>query len=362
MSSKTAFVCFFPVYPNVTGSSEIISGRFENWPGDKKLFQLSPYKCKIKNINTVRILKNLPIFKILSLPILVFKIFYYLKNTRKISLAIEGASWVFYSLFTAVTLKMLLPKTKLYYFSHSIEFEVRKKFSNFIIYKITFFLEKILFNICDTITSVSVKEKNKIKNLYNIKSIIFPNSINFKNKPKKKNLLKNIYIIYCGSYLYKPNKEAIDYLNKNIMPKMVNKFPNLKLVITGGGYSGSNYNWLENKNIVSKDALYSLIYNSVCMCLPIKFGSGTRVKILESLCLGGIVVSSKVGIEGIKTIGTPPFIYKNQYQLLGILIKIIKNYKNIKKKAIADRKFYLQKYSVKDNTRNFIINYYDKYT
>jgi len=192
MPSKTAFVCFFPVYPNVTGSSEIINGRFENWPGEKKLFQLSPYECKIKHIKTVVILKNSPIFKILSLPIQIFKIFNYLKNSKKTSLAIEGASWVFYSLFTAVALKMLLPKTKLYYFSHSIEFEVRKKFSNFLICRITFFLEKILFNICDIVTSVSIKEKKEIKNLYNIKSIIFPNSVNFKNKLKKKKLLKNI--------------------------------------------------------------------------------------------------------------------------------------------------------------------------
>ena len=143
---------------------------------------------------------------------------------------------------------------------------------------------------------------------------------------------------------------------------MVKKFPNLKLVITGGGYFGSNYTWLENKNIISKKILYNLIYNSICMCLPIHFGSGTRIKILESLCLGAIVVSSKVGIEGIKTIGTPPFIYSNQYELFRILIKTIKNYKDIKKKAITFRRYYLNKYSVQRNTKNFIINYYDKNT
>ena len=37
------------------------------------------------------------------------------------------------------------------------------------------------------------------------------------------------YIIYTGSYSYKPNKDAIDYLNNHIMPELTKKIPNLKL-------------------------------------------------------------------------------------------------------------------------------------
>ena len=36
------------------------------------------------------------------------------------------------------------------------------------------------------------------------------------------------------------------------------------------------------------------------MCVPLKFGSGTRIKILEALTLGVIVVSTSKGIEGIE--------------------------------------------------------------
>ena len=37
--------------------------------------------------------------------------------------------------------------------------------------------------------------------------------------------IKSDYLIYTGSYFYKPNKDAIDYLNDKIMPK------NFKLII-----------------------------------------------------------------------------------------------------------------------------------
>ena len=42
---------------------------------------------------------------------------------------------------------------------------------------------------------------------------------------------------------------------------------------------------------------------------PLKFGSGTRIKIIEALTLGTIVISSSKGIEGIKlNKKNPPFI------------------------------------------------------
>ena len=42
---------------------------------------------------------------------------------------------------------------------------------------------------------------------------------------------------------------------------------------------------------------------------PLKFGSGTRIKIIEALSLGAIVISTKKGIEGIRLKSkNPPFI------------------------------------------------------
>ena len=357
MLKKTVFVCFFPIYPNNTGSSEVINARFNYWPGKKKLFQLSNISCKKKNIETVNIFLNLPIFKIIFLPLLIFKIFKYLKKAQKKNIVIEGASWIFYSFFTIKVLKFFFKDAKFYYFSHSIESQIRKKFSNQFIYFLTFILEKKVLTLCDFSTSVSLKEILKIKKLYHLDTILFPNSINLKKiKNKKKNIKQN-YIIYSGSYLYKPNQNAIDYLNYNIMPKLVLYYPDIKLVITGGAYSGKAYPWLINKGIVSKESLYNLIFHSLCMCLPIKYGSGTRIKILESLCLGGVVVSSKIGIEGIKVIGSPPFVYKNDTELLNLLFKIIKNYKNIKKKSQVYKKFYLKNYSMSENMKNFVKKY-----
>ena len=351
---KTAFVTFFPVIPDNMGSSAVINSRFKNWPNKKKLFQLSHVK-KINNhkIKTIFIKKENPINKIIKLPELIFKIFQFLKKSKNNLIIIEGASWIFYSFIVLFSFKILLPNSKIIYFSHSIESEIRKQYSSVLIYHLTKFLEKLVFKYSLISTSVSKIEQKKIIKLYNHKTILYPNALTLNRKIKKQILLKN-YIIYSGSYLYRPNKNAIDILNKKIMPKLTKKIPNLKLVLTGGGFT-KKIPWVINKGIVKKRDLYNLIYYSKCMCVPLKFGSGTRIKIIEAMAIGAIVVSTPKGIEGIdlKT-KNPPFITGSTKKIISTIVTIINKNKIIKKKSIEQRDYYIEKYSMKKITGNFI--------
>ena len=355
--TKTAFITFFPTIPDNMGSSTVVNSRFNSWPYQKKLFQLSHIKkINNKNLKTIFIGKENPLNKIFSLPILIFSVFSYLKNSKNKTIVIEGASWIFYSFFVFLFLKFLLPNSKIIYISHSIESEIRKKFSNTFIYLLTKYLERLMFKYVDISTSVSKYEKNKIKKIYNISTALYPNAININYKTEK-NKIKQDYIFYSGSYLYKPNKKAIDYLNSNIMPSLLKKYPKLKLVLTGGGFK-KKYPWIINKKIVPKKDLYNLIYHSKCVCVPLDFGSGTRIKIIEALSIGAIVISSQKGIEGIELDKkNPPYIIKNGNKFIKIINYVIKNNKIIKKKSIKSKNYYLKKYSMKNITDNFLKKY-----
>ena len=356
-NSKTAFVSFFSIFPNTSGSASMTNNRFLNWPKEKKLFQLSHLKQKnTKNICSIFIGKETPLNKIIKLPVIVFKIYEYLKNSKNSIIVFEGSSWVFYTFVVLCFLKILLKKSRIIYISHNVESEIRKHFSNKFIFLLTKILEKKVFEYSYLSTVVSLQDKKKIKKLYNFNAIIYPNAISMKVKIKR-NIIKNDYIIYSGSYFFKPNKDAIDYLNKNIMPHLIKKKPNLKLLLTGGGYS-EKYPWIINKGIVSKNNLYNLIHHSKLMCVPLKFGSGTRIKIIESLAIGAIVLSTKKGIEGIKLKNiNPPYIVKKRENLKKEIFKILKNNKKIKLKSIKDKNYYFKNYSMKSITQDFIKKY-----
>ena len=353
---KTAFLCFFPVFPTNMGSAEVIRSLFLSWPGNKKLFQISHLNNLNKNnLESVNIFYEKPLFKIIVLPILIFKCIKYLKNSKKKLVIIEGPSWIGYSFISLIALKIFSPKTKIIYHSHSIEYEVRKMVSSKFITIVTKKLESFVFKNANISTSVSSIERKKIKKLYGVESLDLKNGISERIlKFKKKKYFNFKYIIYSGSYKYLPNKLAIDFLIKNLMPKLLKKIPDLKLVLTGGGYS-KNYNFLVNVGTVSKQKLLNLISNSKMMVVPLEKGTGTRIKIIEAVLVGSKVLTTKKGIEGISVQKNKSIHINKKENFYQYLSKNInKNYKsNVPKR-------FLKLYIMEKIVKKFLENKYVK--
>ena len=220
IKTKTAIIGFYPVYPAKSGSAVVSYSFFKCYPGQKKLFQILDYKIKIskKDISSEVILFKHPFFKLLILPILIIKIFNYLKNSSKPILIIEGASWIGFSYIVFLFIKLLIPRVISVYRGQSVEYEIRKKNSSFLIANLTKHLENKVVNKIDVFTAVSKLEKKKIFQYYKKNVAIFPNAVfldKFKGKSKKNFPAK--FVLYAGSYEYPPNKEAIDILIKKIM-------------------------------------------------------------------------------------------------------------------------------------------------
>ncbi len=106
---------------------------------------------------------------------------------------------------------------------------------------------------------------------------------------------------FLGSMNWKPNLEAVDLLLNKIFPKILEKIPEAELHLAGSFMSNKLLN-LKQKNVFIHgkvtDVKSFLSANGILL-VPLKSGSGIRIKILEALALGIPVVSSKVGFEGI---------------------------------------------------------------
>ena len=352
---KTAIACFFSVYPINYGSSVVCSSFFNNWNGEKKLFQISNKDTSVKKIKNTFIIFNNKYFKILSVILQIISINNYLKkgNPKKI-LIIEGASWVGYSFLTFITLKLLIKDIFVIYRGHSVEYEIRKKNNFYLVAIISRYFENYIYKNANISTSVSNIEQKKIKKLYNVKTNIFPNIIKVENFNYKKNRFSN-YVFYCGSYEYRPNKIIIDRLVKKIMPAVRKRNRNIELVLTGSEKSKFNESWVHNLKLVSKKNFISLLNKSLCIAIPSKEGYGTRVKIIESLCYGAIILTSPIGIEGIQFKGniSSPIICKTDNDFVKKILYLYKNHLIVKKKIKPFINEYRQKYSASIATKNF---------
>ncbi len=207
----------------------------------------------------------------------------------------------------------LLTKTPYILDEHNVEF-IRfdrmnrgNKFSR----KMLRFYEKLSCTRASKILAVSNIDSDFLVSKLGIKKdriAIIPNGFDTKkfhpdeNKvPEIKdqlNLGKGPIILFFGKLDYTPNYEAVKIIRNEILPRILKKIPDTKFLIIGDNPPSE----FTHKNIVFTgmvDKIEDFINTSDVVISPLLSGGGTRLKILEAIACGKVVVSTTVGAEGI---------------------------------------------------------------
>ena len=262
--SKTVILCFYQVRNANHGASEVSLGIYNHWPANsKKLFELRDWHLYVSKNYKVQLFFqyiNSYFIKLFAILFIIVKVLRYLKKKDNNFVIIEGASWIGFSFITIKIIKFFRKKTKIFYHSHNVEYDIRKKKNSIIISFISKILEKNVFKISDYASVVSSIDSKRIKYLYNINPIIFENGVDIERLKITKEINSNFskkYIIYSGSYSYKPNKIAIDYLINKVMPYFKKKNYNINLMLTGKNFP----NHIKKENIICKSNLKKNILN-----------------------------------------------------------------------------------------------------
>jgi hypothetical protein len=355
--SGYALVCFYHASIGGHGAAEVTMSLYDCLPNtNKKLFEIKKNKFfyfleKYK----FNYFENL--YKFFYIFYLIKKIIFFFKKYNKKIIIIEGASWIGYSYILIKVIRLFYPNFKLIYHAHNIEYFLRRKKNSLLISFLTKILEKKVYNLVDCGTSVSRQDQKDLKKLYKIRSVIFENGINRKRllieKPKYN--FPSKFIIYTGSYSFFPNKIAIDLLIYKILPKILKKNPDIKLVITGRDMPRNKiqkYKFIRFYPNIKKQELNYLIIKSLFLLAPLTKGPGTKLKIIETLMLGANLITSKNGMKGIARYkNNNLFIFSNLKRMHKYINFIIKNYKYIKKKN--NNKIYLKKYLMENIVKSF---------
>ncbi|WP_448545987.1 glycosyltransferase family 4 protein [Roseiflexus sp.] len=109
-------------------------------------------------------------------------------------------------------------------------------------------------------------------------------------------------LIYPGSLTYRANLDAVQYFLRDIFPQIRQRRSGVRLRITGRAEPE------QLAALPSCDGVDVLgfvpdvraeVARAWCEVVPLREGSGTRLKVLEALALGTPVVSTSKGIEGL---------------------------------------------------------------
>ena len=107
-------------------------------------------------------------------------------------------------------------------------------------------------------------------------------------------------LFHLGAMDWRPNREGVDWFVNEIWKKLRKEFPDLRLVLAGKAMP-EHYKLLESEGIQLEEVEDAQAFYAKhgVMIVPLLSGSGIRVKIIEGLALGKVIITTPQGAEGI---------------------------------------------------------------
>lgn len=141
---------------------------------------------------------------------------------------------------------------------------------------------------------------------------------------------QHVNLCFSGVMDYQPNKEAVEYILKELVPMLKEKNIPFKFHIVGKNPQSS---WSNNKYVESGDVIVTGFLENIDEYLaemdiyisPLFLGTGMKNKILQAMAIGLPIVCSRVSVEGINELvdknnvflcGEDPGEWINQINLL----------------------------------------------
>ena len=159
------------------------------------------------------------------------------------------------------------------------------------------------FSRYDTLVPISEVDFNKYETLnYNRPYCVCPVGLNMNSYVSRTNTIdKNIKLGYIGSLDWMPNIEGILWFTNKVWSRILNSFSNVEFHLAGRNAVPKLTQQLPDTIQYHGEVndAKEFLQNLNCVIVPLFAGSGIRVKILESMAMGKVVMSSQKGFEGI---------------------------------------------------------------
>ncbi len=165
-----------------------------------------------------------------------------------------------------------------------------------------FLFETEALNYADTVHVMSEIDRKHIARFCSSDIYIVPNCVDSSTIRFCDQLPENKKVLYFSSFSHMPNLDALFYFLDEIWPIVRAYDPEAELTVAGS--SPPEFLYIYNGRfgieiLGEVDDPLELYSSHRLMVVPLRAGSGTRLKILEAMAAGIPVVSTSVGVEGI---------------------------------------------------------------
>jgi len=165
-------------------------------------------------------------------------------------------------------------------------------------------------------------------------------------------------LVFFGSMDWRPNEDAIMHFLDTTFPLVRNVIPKANLTVVGRNPSVALMARAERGKVkitgTVEDIREYVAGASVCI-VPLRIGSGTRLKIMEALAMGKAVVSTTIGAEGLALTANHHIALADEPQeFANEVIRLMRDRERRKSLGDEGRRLVAERYSWRQVTGNFM--------
>ncbi len=157
----------------------------------------------------------------------------------------------------------------------------------------------------DAVVAVSEEDRNLLRQNRGAPIYVVPNGINSAEfHPAASDQRAPCQLLFSGKMDYRPNVDAVEWFYHAVFPRVRRRYPDASLVIVGrnpparlqrlasqGGAQVTG--WV--------DAVEPYLRRTTIYIVPLRMGSGTRLKVLQAMAAGCAVLSTSIGAAGLNS-------------------------------------------------------------
>jgi glycosyltransferase involved in cell wall biosynthesis len=174
-------------------------------------------------------------------------------------------------------------------------------------YRKMFEFERRSVNRFDVVVAVSERDGHKFAADYGLtKAFVIPTGVDleyFSHVPPT----RNRDLVFCGSMDWLANQEAVQQFLDVMWPIIIREVPDARMTVVGRA---------PPEKLVAAAARYGdawrftgfvedvrpYVCGAAASVIPMRVAGGTRLKVYESMAMGPVVVSTRIGVEGLPVV------------------------------------------------------------
>lgn len=132
-------------------------------------------------------------------------------------------------------------------------------------------------------------------------AVVVPNGVDIEFYRPSDGAVEPDSLVFTGLMSYRPNIDGVVYFVEEVLPRIHRVRPGVTLAVVGAG-AGEEVQRLAGPRVLVTGAVpdtRTYFARAAAAVVPLRMGSGTRLKVLEGLAMGKPLVSTGVGCEGI---------------------------------------------------------------